>query len=347
MPSLLQIGHRLAAPARQLELLEATGTPAFDDVLAHHALEPLETESRIEVLQVNVGKLCNQTCAHCHVDAGPDRREVMSAETAELVLSLLRRHPIPTLDITGGAPELNPNFRRLVERAHALGRRIIDRCNLTVLLLRGQQDLADFLARHRVEIVASLPSFRQTGTDAQRGAGVFEKSIEALRMLNGLGYGRGGPLRLSLVHNPVGAFLPGGQASLERDYKRALEREHGVVFDALYTITNMPISRFLEFLERSGNLQRYMELLVQSFNPAAARGVMCRTYLSVGWDGTLYDCDFNQMLALPVDHGAPSTLSDVLAAGDLRRRVRTERHCFGCTAGAGSSCAGAVAADSA
>ena len=343
MPSLLEIGHRLASPERQLELLESTGLPAFDQVLARHDLTPLETEPRIEVLQVNVGKLCNQTCAHCHVDAGPDRREVMSRATAELVIELLRRHPIPTLDITGGAPELNSSFRWLVEQARALGRHVIDRCNLTVLLVRGQADLARFLADHHVEIIASLPSFRRTGTDAQRGAGVFDKSLEALRRLNELGYGRGGPLRLALVHNPVGAFLPGGQASLERDYKRALERDHGIVFDALYTITNMPISRFLEFLERSGNLQRYMELLVQSFNPAATRGVMCRTYLSVGWDGTLYDCDFNQMLALPVDHGAPATLRGLLDSGDLRRRVRTERHCFGCTAGAGSSCAGAVA----
>ena len=342
MPSLLQIGHRLAAPERQLELLAATGAPAFDDVLARYALAPLETEPRIEVLQVNVGKLCNQTCAHCHVDAGPDRREVMSRATAELVIELLRRHPIPTLDVTGGAPELNESFRWLVDEARALGRHVIDRCNLTVLLLRGQADLAAYLADRQVEIVASLPSFRRAGTDTQRGAGVFDKSLEALRRLNELGYGRGGPLRLTLVHNPVGAFLPGGQHSLERDYKRALEREHGIVFDALYTITNMPISRFLEFLERSGNLQGYMELLVQSFNPVAARGVMCRTYLSVGWDGTLYDCDFNQMLALPVDHGAPATLRTLLDSGDLRRRVRTGRHCFGCTAGAGSSCAGAA-----
>jgi len=345
--SLLHIGHRLASPERQLELLEATGQPEFDRVLARHGLKPLETESRIDVLQVNVGKLCNQTCAHCHVDAGPDRREVMSSEIAGQVIELLSRHPIPTLDVTGGAPELNPSFRWLVGQARGMGRHVIDRCNLTVLLVGGQRDLGRFLADHQVEIIASLPSFRSTGTDAQRGAGVFAKSVEALRMLNELGYGKGGPLRLSLVHNPVGAFLPGSQSSLERDYKRAMERDHGIVFDDLYTITNMPISRFLEFLERSGNLARYMELLVQSFNPAAVAGVMCRTYLSVGWDGTLYDCDFNQMLDLPVDHGASSTLADLLESGDLRRRVRTERHCFGCTAGSGSSCAGAVAEPSA
>jgi radical SAM/Cys-rich protein len=343
MPSLIQIGHPLSSVERQLEALERSAVPRFDELLRRHELEPLETENAIEVLQVNVGKLCNQTCAHCHVDAGPDRRDVMNRETAGRVIELLRRHPIPTLDITGGAPELNPNFRFLVEEASKLDRRVIDRCNLTILLVNGQADLAEFLAAHRVEVIASLPSFRESGTDIQRGAGVFDKSIRALRRLNALGYGKGGGLRLGLVHNPVGAFLPGSQRSLERDYKRELGDRYGIAFDDLYTITNMPISRFLEFLERSGNLGRYMELLVKSFNPAAARNVMCRTYISVGWDGKIYDCDFNQMLEMPVDHGAPNTLAALLASGDLRRRVRTERHCFGCTAGAGSSCAGAVA----
>ncbi|HXV76894.1 MAG TPA: arsenosugar biosynthesis radical SAM (seleno)protein ArsS [Candidatus Polarisedimenticolaceae bacterium] len=342
MTSLLQIGHPLASPAAQLDMLERTGAPAFDDVLSRHSLAALESGPRIEVLQVNVGKLCNQTCAHCHVDAGPDRKEIMTREVAQQVIELLRRHPIPTLDITGGAPELNPNFRYLVERARELGRQVIDRCNLTVLAIRGQHDLPRFLAAHAVEVIASLPSFRRAGTDAQRGDGVFAKSIDGLRKLNAVGYGRGGGLRLTLVHNPVGAFLPGGQSSLEREYKRALERDHGVVFDTLYTITNMPISRFLEFLDRSGNLDRYMKLLVDSFNPRAVGAVMCRSYISIGWDGRLYDCDFNQMLALPVDHGAPATLGALLASGDLSRRVRTERHCFGCTAGHGSSCAGAV-----
>ena len=339
--SLQQIGHALASPERQRSTLGRTGVPEFDRVLREHGLPVLETEG-IEVLQVNVGKLCNQTCAHCHVDAGPDREEVMSRETAEQVVALLERHPIPVLDVTGGAPELNPHFRFLVGEARRLGRHVIDRCNLTVLLLRPQADLAEFLAEHEVEVVASMPAFRRRGTDAQRGDGVFDKSIEALLRLNALGYGDGGRLVLNLVHNPVGAFLPGGQDSLERDYRRELRDRYGVRFDRLFTITNMPISRFLEFLERSGNLDRYMDLLVRSFNPAAARSVMCRSYLSVGWDGTLYDCDFNQMLEMPVDHGAPATLGGVLASGDLRRRVRTGRHCFGCTAGAGSSCAGAV-----
>jgi radical SAM/Cys-rich protein len=249
--------------------------------------------------------------------------------------------------LTGGAPELNPCFRTLVREAKALGRHVMDRCNLTVLLLRSQADLVDFLAEHEVEIVASLPSFRASGTDRQRGEKVFDKSVEALRRLNEVGYGRGGALKVHLVHNPVGAFLPGSQASLERDYERELKERHGVVFDDLYTITNMPISRFLEFLERKGNTARYMETLVNAFNPRAAEAVMCRTHLSVGWDGTLYDCDFNQMLELPVGHGAPRTVAALLESDSLARRIVTDRHCFGCTAGAGSSCGGALDAEDA
>jgi radical SAM/Cys-rich protein len=344
MPSLLSIRHPLAEAGEQLVTLAGTDAPSFDDVLAERGLPPLAT-SRIEVLQVNVGKLCNQTCAHCHVDAGPDRREAMTRQTAQRVVELLERNAIPTLDITGGAPELNPQFHFLVEEATRLGRRVIDRCNLTVLTLPGQSDLVPFLAEHKVEVTASLPSFRASGTDAQRGHGVFARSVAAMRLLNRAGYGRGTGLVLNLVHNPVGAFLPGNQASLERDYRRELEGRHGVVFDRLYTITNMPISRFLEFLERTGNTQRYMELLVQSFNPAAAGSVMCRTHLSVGWDGRLYDCDFNQMLDIPVDHGSPGTLAALLAEGSPARRIRTDRHCFGCTAGAGSSCGGTLDRD--
>ena len=342
MPSLNAIAHPLASPDRQLAILGSTGVPNFDVVLREHQLPLLEADE-IQVLQVNVGKLCNQTCVHCHVDAGPDRREVMTRETAEHVIELLRRHPIPTLDLTGGAPELNPQFRWLVQEARALGRHVIDRCNLTILLTAPQADLVEFLAAHRVEVIASLPSFRNSGTDAQRGVGVFAKSIDALRRLNAAGYGMGTGLQLNLVHNPVGAFLPGSQISLERDYKRELESRHGVFFDHLYTITNMPISRYLEYLERTGNLKSYLELLVQSFNPGAVPALMCKTYLSVGWDGNLYDCDFNQMLGMSVEHGAPNTLASLLASGRMRRRVRTARHCFGCTAGAGSSCAGALA----
>jgi radical SAM/Cys-rich protein len=341
VPSLQASRHLLAATDEQERTLARSGAPPFDDVLIQNGLPLLET-TRIEVLQVNVGKLCNQTCAHCHVDAGPDRREAMSRETAGKVVELLRRHDILTLDITGGAPELNPQFRFLVDEAAKLGRRVIDRCNLTVLTLPGQADLLPYLAERKVEITASLPSFRPAGTDAQRGDGVFQKSIAALKMLNDVGYGKGTGLVLDLVHNPVGAFLPGKQTSLERDYRRELSSRYAIVFDHLHTITNMPISRFLEFLERSGNTESYMDLLVRSFNPAAAAGVMCRTHLSIGWDGALYDCDFNQMLALPVGQGAPGTVDELLASGSLSRRVRTGLHCFGCTAGAGSSCGGAL-----
>jgi len=324
-----------------LERLNRTGVPSFETVMAGIGAGPLVADG-IQVLQVNVGKLCNQVCDHCHVGAGPDRTEMMSAETAGQVIELLRRHPIPVLDLTGGAPELNPQFRRLVQEARALGRKVLDRCNLTVLLIKNRSDLVDFLAEHEVEVVASLPCYSEARTDAQRGDGVFRKSIEALRKLNAAGYGTGGRLKLHLVYNPVGAFLPGDQADLERDYKQELQAGFGVVFDDLYTITNMPIRRYLEYLERSGELQSYMRLLVDSFNPAAVSGVMCRSYLSVGWDGRLYDCDFNQMLDLPVNSGAPDHLTSLLASGELRRTVRTGRHCFGCTAGSGSSCGGAV-----
>jgi len=342
VPSLQAVRHPLADTVEQLRILARSGVAPFEQVLERHGLRQIST-SGLEVLQVNVGKLCNQTCGHCHVDAGPDRREAMTEQTARQVIELLSRHDIPTLDITGGAPELNPQFRYLVDEATGLGRRVIDRCNLTVLLLPAQAGLIEYLAERRVVVTASLPAFRKVGTDAQRGDGVFDKSIEALQRLNAVGYGRGTGLVLDLVHNPVGAFLPGNQASLERDYRRELQTRHGVVFDHLHAITNMPISRFLEFLERTGNTARYMELLVRAFNPKAVAGVMCRTHLSVGWDGTLYDCDFNQMLALPVDRGASATVPGLLASGDLSRRVRTGLHCFGCTAGAGSSCGGAIA----
>jgi radical SAM/Cys-rich protein len=343
MKTLRLAGSPLASAGHQLELLASTGVPEFEALLSRHGLVPFETLDRFDVLQVNVGKLCNQTCGHCHVDAGPDRRESMTRATAGKVVELLRRHPIPTLDITGGAPEMNPNFGYLVTEARRLGRHVMDRCNLTILTMPGYEELASFLAANRVEVVASLPSFRKSGTDAQRGDGVFDRSIAAMKALNALGYGKGDGLKLNLVHNPVGAFLPGSQASTERDYRRELASRHGVVFDNLYTITNMPISRFLDYLETSGNLARYMELLVQSFNADAARAVMCRSYVSVGWDGTIFDCDFNQMLDLPVGGDTPLTLDGLLASGELRRTIRTDRHCFGCTAGSGSSCGGAVA----
>ena len=335
--------HPLASPVEQLVVLNNPRLPQkpFDDALAGAGLFPL-TSAGIEVLQINVGKLCNQTCRHCHVDAGPGRREIMSRETMELCLAALSRTAIPTVDITGGAPELNPHFRWLVERARALGRHVIDRCNLTVLLLPSQTGLAEFLARHEVEITASLPYYTAEVTDAQRGEAVFDKSIEALRLLNNLGYGRqDSRLRLNLVYNPVGAYLPPEQAAIEAEFKQAL-LGFGVVFHRLYTMTNMPISRFLEYLLRSGNYDRYLAKLIRSFNPGAAAGVMCRYTLSVGWDGALYDCDFNQMLGLTTNHAAPRHIRDFDPARLLSRRIVTGQHCYGCTAGCGSSCGGAT-----
>jgi radical SAM/Cys-rich protein len=341
--SLLARNSPLASPPEQRRILARTDAcRPFEERMGLVGLAPLHATG-ITVFQINVGKLCNQTCRHCHVDAGPDRQEIMTRETAELCIKVLGQTDIPTVDMTGGAPELNPQFRWLVEQARALGRHVMDRCNLSVLLLPSQADLAGFLATHRVEVIASLPYFRATQTDAQRGDGVFEKSVEALRLLNKLGYGaEGSGLMLNLVHNPVGAFLPPKQESIEAQFRRELARHHGVVFNHLYTITNMPISRYLEFLIESGNYEGYMERLANAFNPAAAAGVMCRYTISIGWDGTLYDCDFNQMLDLPVSHGAPRHLRDFALARLHSRRIVTGNHCYGCTAGAGSSCGGVV-----
>lgn len=333
----------LAASVEQLKVLAAVGTCLpFDEKMRQSGLSPLHATG-ITVLQLNVGKLCNQTCRHCHVDAGPDRTERMSRETAEHCIAALAQTDIPTLDITGGAPELNANFRWLVEQARALDRHVMDRCNLSVLLLPSQADLAEFLAHHRVEVVASLPYYRAAQTDAQRGEGIFDKSIEALRLLNELGYGReGSGLLLNLVHNPVGAFLPPKQEAVEAQFRKELRTKYDVEFNHLYTITNMPVSRFLEFLVETGNYEGYMERLANAFNPAAAAGVMCRSTLSVGWDGTLYDCDFNQMLELRVDSDAPSHIRDFEPARLHHREITTRNHCYGCTAGAGSSCGGTV-----
>jgi radical SAM/Cys-rich protein len=315
----------------------------FEQALDEAGLWPLRA-SDVRVLQVNVGKLCNQTCRHCHVDAGPDRREVMSRETMEDCLRALDASGIPIVDITGGAPELNPHFRWFVEACVARGRHVIDRCNLTIIETPAHRDLPEFFAAHRVEVVCSLPHYRALNTDRQRGAGVYDQSIAALKKLNAVGYGDGrSGLRLVLATNPVGAFLPGSQQSLEAEWKREMLRLHGIRFDALYALTNMPISRYLEWLEESGNLDAYMTRLVTAFNPHAAHGVMCRTTISVGWDGTLYDCDFNQMLEMPVASASSRHIRDFDAPTLGRRHIVVGRHCFGCTAGAGSSCGGEIA----
>jgi radical SAM/Cys-rich protein len=320
---------------------------SFDQALASADMFPLRPTG-IEILQINVGKRCNQTCRHCHVDAGPDREEVMTDAVVDRCLDILEAERIETLDITGGAPELHPRFHEIVDRARASGAHVMDRCNLTILLLPNYWDLPEFFASHRVEVVASLPHYRARQTDAQRGDGVFQESIEALRRLNAFGYGDpGSGLLLDLVTNPVGAFLPGNQLALEHDWKREMERRYGIRFNRLFTITNMPIARYLAWLEESGNLREYMRRLVTAFNPAAAAGVMCRNALSVGWDGTLYDCDFNQMLNTSVDAGAPQTVLDFDRHALEGRRVATGPHCFGCTAGAGSSCGGATVAEEA
>lgn len=323
----------------------------FDEQLTAHGLAPLRARE-VSTLQVNLGKLCNQACRHCHVDAGPHRTgpgENMSEATADLVVGVLRegaaRGVLTTLDLTGGAPELNPSFRRLVREGRALGLRVIDRCNLSVLFEPGQEDLAEFLAGQRVEITASLPFYARERTDRQRGAGVFDRSIEALRLLNGLGYGSGDSgLVLNLVYNPAGAYLPGDQAQLEADYKRELDRRFGVRFDRLLCLTNMPIQRFREWLARSGNETRYLSALAGAFNPAAAAEVMCRSLISVAPDGTLHDCDFHQMVGLELAPPAPRRLADFDWDALASRRIVTAEHCLGCTAGAGSSCGGELTA---
>ena len=341
--TLVSRNNPLASSQEQLQRLAMTTACApFETTMAQVGLAPLHATG-ITVLQINVGTLCNQSCRHCHVDAGPERREQMTHETAELCMWALAQSDIPTVDITGGAPELNANFRWLVEQARALGRHVMDRCNLSVLLLPSQADLAEFFVQHRVEVIASLPYFRSAQTDAQRGDGVFAKSVRALQLLNRLGYGEeGSGLMLHLVHNPVGAFLPPKQAAIEARFRQALAREHGITFNRLYTITNMPISRFLDFLITSGNYEGYMTRLANAFNPAAASGVMCRYTLSVGWDGTLYDCDFNQMLELPLRKALPRHIRDFNPAQLHTRHIVTANHCYGCTAGAGSSCGGAL-----
>lgn len=343
--TLLRSGNRLADASEQLKVLTAGNSrhKPFEQSLSESGLLPLRATG-IEVLQVNLGKLCNQTCRHCHVDAGPDRREIMTRENVEACIEVLRQSEIPMIDVTGGAPEMNPHFRWLIAEARGLGRHVIDRSNLTILLAPGYEDLPEFLAEHRVEVVASLPCYLAENTDAQRGEGVFAKSIEALRRLNALGYGRPETgLVLTLVYNPVGPSLPPAQADLEKTYHYELKTRYDVEFSRLFTITNMPISRFLDDLLETGRYDDYMHTLISSYNPAAVAGVMCRTTLSVAWDGRLYDCDFNQMLDLDLSPGLPNTIAQYDQEQLKQRRIVTGQHCYGCTAGSGSGCQGAIA----
>jgi radical SAM/Cys-rich protein len=315
----------------------------FAGRLEREGLSPL-TRGRVTTLQLNIGKRCNLACHHCHVEAGPKRTEAMDRRGAERVIELIALNPqVALLDITGGAPELNENFRLLVEEARRLGRRVIDRCNLTVLFLPDQADTAAFLAEREVEVVASLPCYTAENVDQQRGRGVFGQSVEALQGLNRLGYGRpGSPLRLDLVYNPLGAFLPPAQAELEARYREELQRLFGIEFDRLLTIVNMPIKRFAHSLQRDGRSAEYMSLLVNHFNPAAVPELMCRDMVSIGWDGRLYDCDFNQNLEIDIP-GPERSIWDLDELAKLEGRpIATGSHCFGCTAGAGSSCGGSL-----
>lgn len=335
----------LAHPARQLALLdEVPGDADFDAALARAGWSSL-TPAHLEIFQINLGKLCNMTCRHCHVDAGPDRTDaIMSRETIDACLQALDRTTAHTVDLTGGAPEIHPHFKYVVEEAVQRGKRVIDRCNLSVLLMQRNAGLAEWLGERGVEIVASLPHYRKRNTDAQRGDGAFDKSVEALRLLNAAGYGKGDPRRtLSLMTNPAGAFLAPSQGSIEKEWHTALERDFGITFDRLLALNNMPISRFLEWLVESGNLETYISRLTSGFNANAIAGLMCRNTISISWDGRLFDCDFNQMLDLDALPESPMSVHDFDFERWQQRRVVTRRHCFGCTAGAGSSCGGATA----
>jgi radical SAM/Cys-rich protein len=314
----------------------------FSDRLAAEGLQLRRT--RPEILQVNVGKLCNLTCMHCHVNAGPKRKEIMTRETIDRIIDWLTKTNIPTVDLTGGAPEMIPDFRYFVEQVKALrpSRHVIDRCNLTILLEPGYEDLAEFFVQRKVEIIASMPCYSPENVNAQRGEGVFDGSIKALQLLNSLRYGIDVDFPLHLVYNPVGAFLPPLQTQLETDYKRELQKHFGIVFNKLYTITNLPIGRFAAYLRHNNKLEDYMQLLIENFNPVTIDGLMCRNTISVGWRGEVYDCDFNQQLDLQWENRRRLFLWDIDAGKIDNREIMTGDHCFGCAAGAGSSCGGAL-----
>lgn len=348
--SLSVTGSRLSDTFVQLNVLNGKDIsdakfPRFSERLAtlgHRPFKPTE----IEIFQLNIGKLCNQTCAHCHVDAGPDKKEEnMSMTDLERCVEIIANTPsIKIVDITGGAPEMHPGFRWFVEQCTALGKEVIDRCNLTIIMANPKyRDLPEFLAKHKVHVVSSLPYFSKKRTDGQRGDGVFEDSIKALQLLNEVGYGKpGSDLILDLVFNPSGAYLPGKQETLQAEFKRQLDRKFGIEFNYLFAITNLPVARFLDYLLDTGNYEEYMQKLVDAYNPATVEGLMCRNTVSVSWDGYLYDCDFNQMLDLKV--AAKGQHINTFDIDELRKRnIVLNQHCYGCTAGAGSSCTGVVA----
>jgi radical SAM/Cys-rich protein len=348
MKSLLAAQNKLAIASEQVEILENTVSDIFTLIpfqqkLEQSSLYPLKP-TLINTLQINMGKMCNQVCKHCHVDAGPDRKEIMTRETMQHCLTALKENPdLNIVDLTGGAPEMNPHFRWFVEEIRLLNRHVIVRCNLTIIRANKKYyDLPEFYKAHQAEVVSSLPFFSKERTDRQRGNGVFDDSIQALQMLNAVGYGlENSQLLLNLVYNPAGAFLPASQQSLETAFKEALFKDFGIKFHHLYTITNLPISRFLDYLLQTGNYEKYMEKLIDAYNPVAAANVMCRNTISVGWDGYLYDCDFNQMLELKV-HSSSNHISNYSAYKLSCRDIIVGQHCYGCTAGAGSSCGGAI-----
>lgn len=346
MKSLQALKHALADAGHQVDTLEHAGNfPLFKDRLNYIGLFPLKPTTP-KIFQVNLGKMCNQVCKHCHVDAGPDRKEIMTRETMQQCLNVLSENSsFTTVDLTGGAPELNPHFRWFVSEIKKLNRHIIVRCNLTIILANKRfNDLPHFFKEHAIEVVSSLPSYTKDRTDRQRGDGVFVDSIKALQLLNEVGYGlEGSGLTLNLVYNPAGAFLPPSQDTLEKEFKTALKKDFNIHFNNLYVITNMPISRYLDYLLVSGNYEQYMQKLVSAFNPTAATQVMCRNTLSISWDGFLYDCDFNQMLELKIDAANATHISIYHHEIVSNRNIVLNQHCYGCTAGAGSSCGGAVA----
>ena len=338
----------LADAHEQIEIIEHGQSGHFNLIpfqqkLATSNLFPLKP-TQVEIFQINIGKMCNQVCRHCHVDAGPDRKEIMTIKTMQQCIDVLSQNPqLQTVDITGGAPEMNPDFEWFVEEISKLKRHIIVRCNLTIILANKKYfHLPEFYKQHNAEVISSLPFYTQDRTDRQRGNGVFEDSIKALQMLNDIGYGKQeSGLILNLVYNPAGAFLPASQSSLQKEYKQALKSNFNIEFNNLYVITNMPISRYLDFLLNSGNYEKYMQKLTDAYNPSAAQNVMCRNTISVGWDGYLYDCDFNQMLQLKVNSNNKHISS--FNVDELNERdIIIGQHCYGCTAGSGSSCGGAV-----